>query len=245
MPVYNEETTIFSILNSLPNKSYIEIIVVDDHSIDNSISEIKRAQKGREIKLYKHKRNKGYGEAILTGIRKAKGKIIITMDADGQHRSSDLYNLIKPIINGEADFTIGSRYLGSYHYNLPISTRIGEILIEKLLILFFRTRIKNNQGGFRAFNKNILYLFNDIQFKNYAFTTEIIIRAILNGYKIIEVPISLLDRIHGKSRIILNKLAFNLFLVFFRYILLKIRMKIYRKEGFKLKQNPIIFREIV
>jgi glycosyltransferase involved in cell wall biosynthesis len=244
LPVYNEENTIFSILNSLPDKDYIEIIVIDDHSVDSSVLEIEKVKKIRNIKLYRHEKNKGYGEAILTGIRKANGKIIITMDSDGQHRPNDIYNLIKPILKNKADFTIGSRYLGSYHYNLPLSTRFGEILVEKLLLLFFSTKVENNQGGFRAFDRKIIRIFNNIQFKSYAFTTELIVKAKIYGFRIMECPISLLDRAHGKSRIILNKLAFNIFLLFLRYIIIKIKMKIFRDNKIKFKKYPIIFKEI-
>ena len=243
IPVYNEDKTIFSILNKLPKNKYIEIIVIDDHSVDNSVDEIFKAQKHHDIKLFIHEKNKGYGNAILTGINKAKGKILVTMDADGQHCPEDIYTLIKPILNEEADYTIGSRYLGSYHYELPVSTRIGEILIEKLIYIIFGIKVENNQGGFRAFNKNIIKIFENIQYMNYAFTTELIIRASLYGYRIKECPITLLDRAHGSSRIILNKLAFNLFSCIFRYVIMKIKMKIFNKNKIDFKRHKIIFKE--
>ena len=245
IPVYNEEKTIYSILSQLPKNDGIEIIVIDDKSIDNSISEIEKSLKESEnnIKLIKHKKNKGYGQTILTGIKNTKGKILITMDADGQHCPEDIYTLVKPILEGEADFIIGSRYLGSYHYELPISTRFGEVLVEKLIQFFFGKKVINNQGGFRAFHRKIINIFDDIQYKNYAFTTELIIRAALYGYKIKEYPISLLDRAHGKSRIILNKLALNLFFCIFRYIIIKIKMKISKTNKITFHKNKLIFKE--
>ncbi len=245
LPVYNEDKTICSILNSLPNKDYIEIIAIDDKSNDDSICEIQKAQENRNIKLYKHSKNQGYGKAILTGIKNSKGKIIVTMDADGQHSPEDIYTLIKPILDGEADYTIGSRYLGTYHYKLPLSTRLGELFVEKLIQVFFRQRIASNQGGFRAIDRKIIKIFDNIQYLNYAFTTELIIRTILYGYKIKECPIKLMDRAHGKSRIILNKLALNLFSLILRYILIKIKMKTSRINEISFKKEPLIFKEIV
>lgn len=244
IPVYNEEKTISSILNDLPHKDYIEIIVVDDHSIDNSVKEIEKIQKTHKLKLIKHYKNQGYGKAILTGIEKCEGNIIVTMDSDGQHSPSDIYRLIKPILDGEADYVIGSRYLGTYHYRLPLSTRIGEILVEKMIRIFFGQKVENNQGGFRAIDRKIKKIFNNIQYKNYAFTTELILRAAIYGYKIKETPIKLVDRLHGSSRIILNKLAFNLFSLFFRYLLIKIKFKIIKNYKLEFKKKPIIFREI-
>lgn len=243
IPVWNEDKTIFSILNSLPKSDKIEIIVIDDHSRDNSVYEIKKAQKYREIKLYNHKKNKGYGKAILTGIKKSNGKVIVTMDADGQHCPEDIYTLVKPILEGEADFTVGSRYLGTFHYELPISTRFGEVLVEKLVRLFFGKKVINNQGGFRAFDRKILRIFDNIQYINYAFTTELIIRAQIYGYKIKEYPITLLDRAHGSSRIILNKLAYNMFFCIFRYIIVKIKMIIFHRNYIFFKKRKLIFKE--
>jgi glycosyltransferase involved in cell wall biosynthesis len=243
IPVYNEDKTIYSILNNLPSKDFIEIIVIDDHSIDNSVYEIEKAQKNRKIKLYKHNTNKGYGKTILTGIENSNGKIIVTMDGDGQHSPEDIYTLVKPILDGEADYVIGSRYLGIYHYNLPLSTRIGEVIVEKLIRIFFGHKVVNNQGGFRAFDKKLISIFDNIQYKKYAFTTELIIRAAIYGYTIKEYPIKLIDRLHGSSRIILNKLAFNLFLLFFRYIIIKIKLKIFKKNKIEFKKHSFIFRE--
>ena len=243
IPVYNEENTIRSILKRLPKNKFIEIIVVDDCSVDGSVSEIKRILKNNNIKLIKHKRNKGYGKAILTGIKYSKGNIIVTMDSDGQHQPEDIYTLIKPILDGEIDLSIGSRYLGSYHYELPISTRLGELLVEKLIEIIFGVKIVNNQGGFRAFDRKILHIFEGIQYINYAFTTELIIRAALYGYRIKEYPIKLLDRKHGSSRIILNKLAINIFSLFFQYFLMKIKMKIYKTNKIEFKKEKFFLRE--
>ena len=244
IPVYNEEKTINSILSTLPKSDKIEIIVIDDYSSDNSVEEIKRAQKSHDIKLILHERNRGYGKAILTGIKKSNGKIIVSMDADGQHLIDDLYTLIKPILDNEAEYTIGSRYLGSYHYELPISTRIGEVVVEKLVQLLFGQKVANNQGGFRAFDRKIIRIFENIQYHHFAFTTELIIRAALYGHRIRECPIRLIDRVHGKSRIKLNKLALNLFFCFIRYFFIKIKMKLLKKDYIKFKKNKLIFKEL-
>lgn len=244
IPVYNEEKTIFSVLKALPESDKIEIIVIDDHSKDNSVLEIKKAQKMHNIKLCKHKKNQGYGKAILSGIKKSNGSIIITMDADGQHLPDDIYTLVKPIFDGDADYTIGSRYLGRFHYELPLSTRLGEVLVEILLRIFFQQKAKSNQGGFRAFSRDILHIFEDIQYRDFAFTTELIIRAALYGYQIKECPIKLMDRVHGKSRIKLNKLAINLFICFFRYFFLRIKMRMLKQDKIKFKKERLVFKEL-
>ena len=114
LPMYNEEHTIGKVLENLPKGKLIEIIVVDDHSTDNSLEAINKVNGKNEIQVIKHKENKGYGAAIVTGINKACGSVLVTMDSDGQHSPYDILTMIKPIVDGEADYTIGSRYLGSY-----------------------------------------------------------------------------------------------------------------------------------
>lgn len=229
LPMYNEEKTIREILESLPKNKSIEIIVVDDHSTDSSVKEVEEAKKYRDIALFKHKKNIGYGGALLTGIQHAKGKVVVTMDSDGQHRPEDISNLIKPILDGEADYTIGSRYIGSYYYDLPVTTRLGEAIVEKLILLFFRQKVMNNQNGFRAFNRKLLPLFKDVKYQGYAFATELILKAAINGYKIKECPIKLLNRKHGSSKIVLRKLTINLFSCLFQYYIKKFKMIFFRK----------------
>ncbi|TFF97908.1 MAG: glycosyltransferase family 2 protein [Promethearchaeota archaeon] len=221
LPLYNEEKTIKTILENLPHHHLIEIIVVDDHSEDNSLKEIRQANLPRKIKIIKHNQNMGYGGALLTGIKNAMGKIIVTMDSDGQHSSDDIFNLVKPIVEGDADLSIGSRYLGKYFYKLPITTRFGESLLEKLLQILFNIKIKNNQNGFRAFDRKINYLFTNMNYYGYAFCTELIIKTKLEGYRIKECPIKVYDRKYGTSNIILRKLALRISTCIFQYFLIK------------------------
>ena len=80
IPLYNEEKSIKNIINRIPHYFKHEIIIVDDGSKDNSISEVLKI-KNENISLIRHIENKGYGAAILTGIKHAKGDIIITIDS--------------------------------------------------------------------------------------------------------------------------------------------------------------------
>jgi len=229
LPMYNEEHTIGKVLGNLPRGNSIEIIVVDDHSKDNSLKEIERINENNEIIVIKHNKNRGYGAAVVTGINNAHGKILVTMDSDGQHSPYDLLTMIKPILNDEADYTIGSRYLGSYFYKLPVSTRLGELLIEKLIQIFFGKKIMNNQNGFRAFNRKVISIFKDFKYEGYAFCTEQIIRATIKGFRIKECPIKVYDRKYGNSNVILTKLTMNLFSCILQYILVKLNITIFKR----------------
>ncbi len=230
LPLYNEEKTIRSILEDLPRNKSIEIIIIDDHSSDNSLNEIRKVDGYGEFKVIRHLVNRGYGNAIITGMQYATGDVIVSMDTDGQHSPADIFNLIKPIFDGEADYIIGSRYLGSYHYRLPIATRLGEVLIEKFLHFFFGIKIMNNQNGFRAFDKKLIPLFSEAKFLGYAFCTEQILQAKLSEHQILECPIKVFDREYGYSRIILRQLTLNIFACLLIYYLKKFNLNLVKKR---------------
>ena len=243
IPVYNEEKTIRKILEKLPKNESIEIILVDDHSTDNSLDEIKKAKDVNRVRVIRHEKNQGYGSALLTGINHATGYIVVTMDSDGQHRPEDIFYLVNPIFKKEADITVGSRYYGTYNYRLPVSTRLGEAVIEKFMFIFFGQKVANNQGGFRAFHKKTLKIFKNIKFKDYAFTTELLFKASLAKFKIKECPIHLVDREHGTSKIVISKLILSLLLCVAYYSLKRINSPYYNKWVMKrfyfIKKLPI------
>jgi len=230
LPMYNEENTIRSILEMLPKNKLIEIIIIDDNSTDNSLKEIKKVKHYNEFKIIRHLENRGYGNAIITGMRYATGDVIVSMDTDGQHNPDDIYILIKPIFEGKADYTIGSRYLGSYHYHLPVATRLGEVFVEKFFQVFFGIKIMNNQNGFRAFTKELIPVFNNAKFLGYAFCTEQILQATLSEHKVLECPIKVYDREYGYSKIKLHILTLNILASLLLYYLIKFKLNVSRKR---------------
>ena len=145
------------------------------------------------------------------------------MDSDGQHRPEDISNLISPILYQEADIAIGSRYKGSYDYELPLSTRLGEACLEKIIQIFFNRKICNNQSGFRAFNRKSLEVFKNIKYLDFAFATEVLLKASMKGYRIKEIPVKIIKREYGASKIILPKLFLSIISCLYIYILKKIK----------------------
>ncbi len=230
LPLYNEENTIRSILENLPSNNLVEIIIIDDNSSDNSLNEIRKVKNHKNFKIIRHKENRGYGNAIITGMGYASGEVIVSMDTDGQHSPDDIFNLIKPIFDGDADYTIGSRYLGTYYYTLPIPTRLGEVLIEKLIQLLFGIRIMNNQNGFRAFKQGLVPIFSKAKFLGYAFCTEQILQARLSKYRILERPIKVYNREYGSSGVVLRKLTLNIFACLLIYYLKKVKLNLLKKR---------------
>jgi glycosyltransferase involved in cell wall biosynthesis len=230
LPMYNEENTIRSILEELPKSKLIEIIIIDDNSTDNSLKEIHKVKNYKEFKIIRHLENRGYGNAILSGMQYATGDVIVSMDTDGQHSPKDIFRLIKPIFEGKADYTIGSRYLGSYHYRLPIATRLGEVFVEKFFRVFFGVKVMNNQNGFRAFTKELIPVFSKAKFLGYAFCTEQILQAKISQHEVIECPIKVYDREYGYSKVKLFTLTLNILASLLIYYLIKFKLNVKRKR---------------
>jgi glycosyltransferase involved in cell wall biosynthesis len=188
IPAYNEEKNIAKILVKL-SKISDKIIVCNDGSSDMT-GEI--AQKMGVI-VINHQKNLGYGAAIRSIFLKAKeldSDILVTFDADGQHRIEDIQKVIEPIIKGEAEIVIGSRFLDK-NEKIPAYRKFGINVITKVSNIATKQKITDSQSGLRAYDKKAL---QDITPSEYGMgvSTEILIKADKNGLRIIEVPIKIL-----------------------------------------------------
>ncbi|MEM2121596.1 MAG: glycosyltransferase family 2 protein [Candidatus Woesearchaeota archaeon] len=156
VPAYNEEKSITKVLTDLKKHNYKNIIVVDDGSTDNTYFLAKK----QGVIVLKHKINRGLGGALNTGITaalKLGADIIVTFDADGQHSVYDIPKIIKPIINGEADFVVGSRFLKEplfAHKKFIVKVRrLGIFTLNILTYLLYGIKTTDSQSGFRAFSR--------------------------------------------------------------------------------------------
>ena len=227
IPMYNEEHSIKKVIKKIPNHGSYEIIVVDDGSTDNSVRKIKEV-KNRVIKVIRHEKNQGYGAAILSGFKHVKGDIIVTMDSDGQHNPEEITELIKPIIYDQADIVVGSRYLGSSSYRIPLYARLGEYFINLSLWFLYHQKVRNNQGGFRAFGKETVKIFKSIQNTGMGFTTELLFKAAHQNLRITEIPIFLNSREVGTSYVKLFKTLGSISLCILIYYIKKFNLNVNR-----------------
>ena len=153
IPAYNEEKNIASIILKL-KKITNTIVVCDDGSSDMT-SEI--AKENGAI-VVSHEQNQGYGSAIRTIFLKAKeldADMLITFDADGQHRIEDIEKVILPIKNNQADIVIGSRFLENSS-KIPKYRKLGINIITKVTNSTINEKITDSQSGFRAYNRKTL-----------------------------------------------------------------------------------------
>jgi len=220
IPLYNEEDSIGNVIKSIPNHQNLEILVVDDGSTNKSIERVKEINR-KNVYIFKLKYNKGYGYAILTGLRYSNGDIIITMDSDGQHDPKDISKLLKPILNNKADFTVGSQYLGICEFQIPTYKKIGEIFVKICLKFLYNYTIHNNQNGFRAFKSKLIKYTDSIKFKGMGFTTELLFLAASKNFSIKEIPINAKRRKSGSSYVKVSLILKSIITIIFRYFLKK------------------------
>ena len=184
IPAYNEEKNIAKIIVQL-KKVADQIIVCDDGSTDSTaiIAESLGAI------VIKHPKNLGYGSAIRSIFLKAReinSEILVTIDADGQHKIEDIKKVVKPIVDGQADISIGSRFLDK-HDNAPKYRKLGINIITKVTNSSLSEKITDAQSGFRAYNNKVLQALTPSD-SGMGISTEILIKSSSLGFKIAEVP---------------------------------------------------------
>ena len=189
IPAFNEEKNIAKIIVKL-KKIYDEIIVCNDGSTDltGEIAE------NLGVIVINHKQNLGYGAGINSIIKKSKEidtDILVTFDADGQHKVEDVKKVIEPIKNGDADLVIGSRFLSKTKEKIPEYRKIGINIITKVTNAGLKKKITDSQSGFRAYSKDLISKL-DISDMGMGISTEILIKTNTLGFRITEIPITIL-----------------------------------------------------
>ena len=189
IPAYNEEKNIASIIVKL--KKIVDTIIVCNDGSNDSTSEI---AKNLGVIVIDHSKNLGYGAGIHSIFRKAKeinSDVLVTIDADGQHRIEDIKKVVEPIEKGEADLIIGSRFLDTAQKQIPGYRKIGIKLITKVTNSSLKNKITDSQSGFRAYSKNVVSKLN-VSDIGMGISTEILIKSSAHGFRIAEVPITVI-----------------------------------------------------
>jgi hypothetical protein len=199
IPAYNEGENLARILPTLPAMILdvpVLLLIVDDGSSDHTAS----LCRDLNVPCARNLINRGGGAALRVGFDIAlhiKPKLIVTMDGDGQHRPEDMENIIYPILNNQADLVIGSRMLGKMERYSTLRYW-GVILFGKMISMLLGQKITDPASGYRAFNSRVLKACELTQDQYH--TAEMIIEVSKRGLKTIEQPITIKNRISGKSK---------------------------------------------
>jgi glycosyltransferase involved in cell wall biosynthesis len=195
IPTHNEAQAIERVLADLPSHLATEVIVVDSNSNDGT-PEIAARMGARVVQ----EPRRGYGRACLTGLAAANSPdLIVFLDGDYSDRPSELPILLAPIIEGRADITIGSRlHERGTPGALPWHQAFGNRLAATLIRFLYGVKL-SDLGPFRAGRAEVLRSLA-LEETTYGWPPEMIIKGVLAGYRVVEVPVSYYPRI-GKSKI--------------------------------------------
>jgi glycosyltransferase involved in cell wall biosynthesis len=199
IPALNESPTVASVVRAVPADvcgQATEVIVIDDGSSDATSVEARAAG----ALVCRFETNLGQGRAFQVGYRLARergARYIATLDADGQFDASELPRLVAPLLSGEADFVNGSRRLGQSLSTDPVR-RAGVVVFGHLVSLLTGVRITDPANGLRAFRAEVTEAvpLHQPQYQ----TSEMLIGAIGRGFRVVEVPATMLPRQAGESK---------------------------------------------
>lgn len=205
IPAYNEEKNILNTYTSIIKynqkyKTNYDVIVINDGSLDNT-QEICKQNEIPSISLI---RNLGIGGAVQTGYKYALENdydVAVQFDGDGQHNIAYVKDLIEPIINNEADMTIGSRFVKKINtFKSTRARRLGINIISFFIKLVTGKKIYDTTSGMRAINKNIIKEFSNYYPTEYPepVSTTILLR---KKYRVSEISVEMNERKEGMSSI--------------------------------------------
>jgi dolichol-phosphate mannosyltransferase len=208
LPTYNERENIKSIVTAiLGQSSEFEVLVVDDNSPDGTGHIVDELMTSEPRLHVMHRAEKsGLGTAYIQGFVWALARdyqYIFEMDADFSHDPTDLVRLRAPLLGGEADASVGSRWVpggGTRNWSVlrTFISRGGSIYSRVILGM----PVQDLTSGFKCFNRRVLeeLELHTVRSNGYAFQVEMNYRCYLHGFRVKEVPIVFVDRRVGKSK---------------------------------------------
>ena len=208
---YNEENSILGVISDLKQNNFgYDIVVIDNGSFDKT-AEICRKN---SISVISHCINDGIDGTWKTFYKYAYENdydIVCQFDGDGQHIASELNKIITPVINKEADRVIGSRFINNQGFQSYFIRRIGIRLFSNLISLFIGYKLYDITSGFLAMNRKIISFFANYYKNEISDPNQGILLTHFIGAKIMEVPVKMKERKHGKSYYgLLNSIAYPL-----------------------------------
>ena len=200
VPAFNEEHCVGGVVREISAADpRLEVLVVDDGSSDRTAAAALDAG-ARVVRL---PYNLGIGGAVQTGYRYARRHgfdLAVQIDGDGQHDPRELSRLLAPLVAGEADMVVGSRFAGAGTYEPSFARRLGIRLFARTISLVFGRRVTDTTSGFRAVNRRGIALFADDYPHDYP-EVEAIVMLAKSRLRLVEIPVEMRRREFGRSSI--------------------------------------------
>ncbi|MFZ4857323.1 MAG: glycosyltransferase family 2 protein [Desulfuromonadaceae bacterium] len=199
IPAYNEAARIADVIGNIravvPD---FDIVVVNDGSGDTTAAVASTAG----ATVVSHPFNMGYGVAIQTGYKYARANgydFLVQIDGDGQHDPSYIPSLLQPVVAGDTDFALGSRFLVAESYEPSLARRIGMAFFRKVVSWLTGTRITDSTSGYQAFNRDVISFFTGESFPCDYPDADMLITIHQAGFRIVEIPVRMYANAQGKS----------------------------------------------
>lgn len=195
IPALNEAECLPALLQETPQALLHEIIVVDNGSTDATSAV---AQAAGALVVSEPRR--GYGYACAAGVAAATGDILVFMDGDGSFVPDELQQLVAPLVAGQADLVLGTRFRGGMSAGaMPPHQRFGNHLVAWLVRLFYHVEL-TDLGPFRAIRRDRLAELQ-MQERTYGWPIEMMVKAAKRRFRLLEVPVRYRPRLAGQSKV--------------------------------------------
>lgn len=199
IPAYNEGARINALVQSVRKvMPACDILVVNDGSCDDTA--LAAAEAGALV--VSHPFNLGYGAAIQTGYKFALAndyQLLVQMDGDGQHEPASIPQLLTPVLQGETDLALGSRFLAGNSYEPSLMRRLGMGFFRGLVSRLIGQPITDSTSGFQALNHKVFGFFARGAFPCDYPDADMLVALHRAGFRISEVPVRMYDNAEGKS----------------------------------------------
>jgi glycosyltransferase involved in cell wall biosynthesis len=203
MPVYNEASTVASVIEIvLAQRPVQQLVIVDDCSLDGTWETLEAAARSESrITLLRHEKNRGKGAALRTGIARATSRIVIVQDADLEYEPNEYYLLLAPILSGKADAVFGSRFLGGAgaHRVLYYWHSVGNKFLTMLSNMATDLNLTDMETGYKAFRRELIQKIV-IEEDRFGFEPEITAKVAKTRARIYEVGISYEGRTYAEGK---------------------------------------------
>ena len=209
IPVYNEVNNIKEIIKRVQaQKLASEIIIVDDGSSDGTRDILKNLDGKKKVRVILHERNQGKGAAVVTGLKSAKGDLLLIQDADLEYDPRDYPQIIRPIEEGIADVVYGSRFLGGAHRVTMFWHMVANRMLTTMTNILYDTILTDMETGYKAFRRTVIEGM-DIRAKRFDFEPEFTAKVLKRHHRIFEVPITFNPRDYSQGKKIKLRDAFE------------------------------------
>jgi glycosyltransferase involved in cell wall biosynthesis len=230
IPAYNEERGIVPVVNQVRDAMEefpwdFEILVVDDGSRDKTADQARTTG----VRVVQHRQNRGYGEALKTGIRHAQYERIAIIDADGSYPASEIPRLAALL--DDAEMVVGART--GANAAIPLIRRPAKKALTMLASYLTEVKIPDLNSGLRLFRRALAIEFFDLLPSKFSFTTTITLAALNSGYIVEYEQVDYYSRT-GKSKIRPIQDTYNFFMLVLRMTLIFRPLKVYLPIAFSL-----------